>query len=691
MSRSINSIFRQNYYKLQVITCVIIFLLFFGASYVNIVQSLDSQKETAKGLIDKNWSQLLTVRLMGDDESLKLVFDELNENDQQIRFFFSKTRPGHKLLSYVYKISYADSDYGYVIYSISLKSILVSRLLWLFGLLILGGLFVYLFYWYYTNILNRSIIVPLENLFNKISSGSFVEQYDTPNQDCADCKEITSIDLAIKDLCKNIVEKTGQIATLEKSAVIARLASQVAHDIRSPLSALNVILHGLSTLPEEKRIQIRGAVQRIDDITRDLVAKNTVESNDPSQNDELAETHSVQLLSGLIDALLSEKRIQYLNLRGINIESRLNQDSYGLFASVQGIEFKRVLSNLVNNAVEAVGDLGNVIIGLGKAGDRYIEITIKDDGKGIPADVLPRLTKNGETHNKEGGSGLGLYHAKKSVESWGGQLEIESTVNRGTTVTIQLPKNKEPDWFVPFIVIKNKTRIVVLDDDNSIHRVWQDRLISSGIKQERVIHLMSPDEMITWFKKQKHPKAFFYLCDFEFIGSDKNGLQVIKELGIASRSILVTSRFEEPRVRDECARLKVKLLPKNLAGFVPINPAIQKTERSKTNDDADFIVIDNDPIVHETWASAAILNNKKILSYSKITDFFKDCAHINKDIPVYIDSDLGDNNRGELIAKDIKKKGFDRIYLSTGYDAADFGDMPWITGVVDKIPPFIKS
>ena len=169
MNRPINKIFRKNYYKLQVITCGIIFLLFVVASYANIIQSLDNKKETAGKLIELNWSHLLTVRLMGDDESLQLVIDELNKNEEQIKFYYSLTNPEPKTLSYTYQVSYGNNDYGYIVYNISLGFFLVSRLYWLMGLLVLGGLFVYLFHRHHTNILRKSIIVPLEKLFNKIS------------------------------------------------------------------------------------------------------------------------------------------------------------------------------------------------------------------------------------------------------------------------------------------------------------------------------------------------------------------------------------------------------------------------------------------------------------------------------------------------------------------------------------------
>ncbi|MBF0104292.1 MAG: hypothetical protein HQM16_03085 [Deltaproteobacteria bacterium] len=72
-------------------------------------------------------------------------------------------------------------------------------------------------------------------------------------------------------------------------------------------------------------------------------------------------------------------------------------------------------------------------------------------------------------------------------------------------------------------------------------------------------------------------------------------------------------------------------------------------------------------------------------------DFFKQADQFSKDTPVYIDSSLGDGVKGEAVAKAIYALGFKKIYLATGYKKDHFGEMPWITDVVGKAPPFLKG
>ena len=56
--------------------------------------------------------------------------------------------------------------------------------------------------------------------------------------------------------------------------------------------------------------------------------------------------------------------------------------------------------------------------------------------------------------------------------------------------------------------------------------------------------------------------------------------------------------------------------------------------------------------------------------------------------PIYIDSSLRHEMRGELVAKEFFEAGFRTIYLTTGYQKAAFGNMPWIADIVEKSPPW---
>ena len=98
------------------------------------------------------------------------------------------------------------------------------------------------------------------------------------------------------------------------------------------------------------------------------------------------------------------------------------------------------MSNLINNAFEAYPNKqGAVKISFQEAGTD-VSITVEDQGKGIPKDVLSKIGLKSVSFEKEGGRGLGLYHAVRSVRAWGGTVKLDSEPNVGTSVQITLPR-----------------------------------------------------------------------------------------------------------------------------------------------------------------------------------------------------------------------------------------------------------
>ena len=364
---------------------------------------------------------------------------------------------------------------------------------------------------------------------------------------------------------------------LEQQAALSALAAQVAHDIRSPLAALDCVMQDVSQLPEKRRNMMRSAAARIRDIANNLIEMNrtlqAVGNGVPAAGPALAMPDGVHLLSSLLDPLVTEKRVQFQSKTGVEIDARLDEASYGLFAEIQPAEFKRVLSNLINNGVEALADKGAVTVSLARE-DGKILLTVHDNGKGIAAEVLPRLGRKGETHGKAGGSGLGLYHAKTCVEVWGGSLGIKSEPGQGTTVAIRLPQARPPAWFVSELEIKPGSTVVVFDDDPSIHQVWQGRFDALRSKEHgiSVLDFETPEQLRGWVSGRA-PSAgnVLFLMDYELRGHQDTGLSLAEELRIGERAILVTSRFEERRILEGCLRLKMRMIPKGMAGFVPVS------------------------------------------------------------------------------------------------------------------------
>ncbi|MGK5089422.1 HAMP domain-containing sensor histidine kinase [Bdellovibrionota bacterium FG-2] len=409
---------------------------------------------------------------------------------------------------------------------------------------------------------------------------------------------------------KNLIQLyITQKSKMDLQVSLSNLASQVAHDIRSPLTSLNVVIekvqaHGV--LDEQSRTMVRTAVGRIRDIANNLLSQNrslsvgatdleplpstpdlTTKPTSPTSN----ETASPTLLCTLIDLIASEKRAQFSKqIEDGKLEILTDLSSgYGLFAKIQPTEFSRLLSNLINNAVEAMSGVGRVQITLKPSpiSEAKIELEISDNGKGIPPELIPLLGTKGNTFGKNGGSGLGLYHAKTSVESWDGEFLIESSQEaRFTRTKLRLPKldsTEIPKWFPELLLINAQMTIVVLDDDPTIHDVWNERfrdLLTANHKID-LLHFHSPEEILAWYRKTLGPEGdALYLCDYEMRGSKHSGIDVIQMLDIAKKSILVTSHTstathgDAPLISERCEKLGIRFLPKALAALIPIKVAL---------------------------------------------------------------------------------------------------------------------
>lgn len=150
---------------------------------------------------------------------------------------------------------------------------------------------------------------------------------------------------------------------------------------------------------------------------------------------------------------------------------------------------------------------------------------------------------------------------------------IESQLGQGTSVVLMLLKALSPEWFVSELRLNRFQAIVILDDDLSVHNVWEARfkeliLERMGID---VLHFSTPSELTRWVSESPLARSALYLMDFELLGYEQTGLDLIESLNLQQQSILVTSRFEEKRIQEECARLKIRLVPKSMVAFVPIS------------------------------------------------------------------------------------------------------------------------
>ncbi len=491
-----------------------------------------------------------------------------------------------------------------------------------------------------------------------------------------------------------LIRRSAKVILAEKVKMAeevsrGRLAGQVSHDIRSPLSAIAAVEEDLRYLPEETRTIIRGALTRIKDITNILGESSQQFDSKANTNTQIQGGESY-LLSGLVEIIMSEKRAEYRSRTGLELITRLDPQSYDLFAAIDPKEFKRVLSNLINNGVEALSAPGRIEVSLSHEDD-FAVISVSDKGNGIPKDRIEKLCTRGASFDKPGGQGLGLSHAKEAVNSWGGQIEIISTEGKGTNVRLILPKCETPGWFLSKLIISKGCRIAVLDDDSSIHAVWDNRIASD---HARIVHYSSAAEFRAGIIAAGETGFDLFLVDYELLGDTVSGLDLIQNFNLGSRCVLVTSHFEKEGIRKRCADLGVKLLPKGLAGFVPIVYSACPAETSADLFEGalfEAVLLDNDPLIRESWANRARKNKIKLLTFSKPKELFSALPSLGLRTAIYVDYDLRSEVNGAEVTRKLSGLGFQETFVTTGYRTTEIEPMPWVRAVIGKEPPWPRG
>jgi len=104
-----------------------------------------------------------------------------------------------------------------------------------------------------------------------------------------------------------------------------------------------------------------------------------------------------------------------------------------------------------------------------------------------------------------------------------------------------------------------------------------------------------------------------------------------------------------------------------------------------------LVFIDDDEMMRMTWSLAAEDAGITLSTFASFDEFLQDKSKYNKDTLIYIDSELGNNIKGEICAKHLFDEGFFEIHLATGHSKESFCPMPWIKTIVGKEPPFLLA
>ncbi|MCA1593236.1 MAG: HAMP domain-containing protein [Acidobacteria bacterium] len=231
-------------------------------------------------------------------------------------------------------------------------------------------------------------------------------------------------------------ELEAQIKQAEHSAVVGRLASAIAHEIRNPLNYINLTLDHLRTSLAPTDPQKRALVERLTDQLKAEVQRINTRISEFLKYTRPATLELQPLdLRAMMDDALQMVEVQ----AGENgIETGIEQD--GQLPSVLGDReaLRSVFTNLIINGMQAMESRGGHLTIRLSTTDARVRVRITDTGRGIAPENIPKIFEP-YFSTKETGTGLGLAIVRKAVEDHDGSITVESRQGAGTTFTVELP------------------------------------------------------------------------------------------------------------------------------------------------------------------------------------------------------------------------------------------------------------
>lgn len=341
-----------------------------------------------------------------------------------------------------------------------------------------------------------------------------------------------------------------------------KIALQVAHDIRSPLSAINsVAFAARDVLPERGRELLRDSVNRINGVANELLERyrgGLVRQDDISDLTELG-----QLTRSITEGFRETwPRIDFV----------VDVPPEPVFAPAPKSTLERGLANLIGNAIEALlaGGGGRIETRVMVTDANYL-IDVIDDGPGIAPELLPMLFTEGATHGKVGGTGLGLYQTREALRKIGGDLQHFGSV-RGAWFQLRIPRAAQA------LELKVDRKVVLAEDAEDARAAWTRMLKHAGAEVQA---FADPESALAAIETLRAANSSFTLItDLIFQGSELTGFDIAAAAADCMTKVLCTSLAESEEIRTLAREQGLRVLPKTALARAQITLAEAKSARS---------------------------------------------------------------------------------------------------------------
>ena len=515
--------------------------------------------------------------------------------------------------------------------------------------------------WISTKYSISSSLTPLRNVVSEASKSGELKS-----------EVFSAAPLEIRPLLKRL-QQEAEVSAKKK------VIDEIFHDIISPASALSNYLPSLDKwLPSSELQLIQSKTRRIVDLL------NHIRRSTPIRE---SQGKIIPLnISTIVEEAVSEQQLANPDL-SFQIFFNKKVSKFGVHGAAEKEQLFRVTTNIISNAIEAVKVSKNerkqnieVIV---NSSDSFAYITISDTGHGIPEEIQEKIFLTGfSTKESDKVRGLGLSTSRKIAKSWGGDVLISKTGSDGTTMEIKIPKSPIPPYFTTKIDISSISTVVIVDDELDLFESAKRKLNNYNITTKYFSSKEDFEKSVEALNKE----STLFLIDYHFKGKPYKGTDIISTSLSGNRSILVTSMADNKEVIDFCSSNSVLLASKPDFEFIPL--ILKKSNTKLEKKPPKLVYLDDEDLNIKSIIVRTAKNKTETISFTDPDELLKSIDLYPSTTYFLLDQNLGDGKmKGVEVARQLKGKGFDQIYITSGEPPSSFEGYDFLKGFIFRAEP----
>ncbi len=281
------------------------------------------------------------------------------------------------------------------------------------------------------NVISRNFTDPISKLV--VATRDIVKNRASTTLPVSRNDEIGELARAFSAMLEQLRDYEAQLIETEKLATAGKIAAEVAHEIKNPLSSIKMMTQLLATRVDATVRSKALSENLISEINRLETIVETVLSSARPEEINPRPASIPRIVTSTVELL----RPQLTHLK-IKLSIEIDENIPDIL--VDELKMKQVLLNILKNSSEAMPKGGNIYIRI-KRGNDNIRIIIDDEGIGIPGDIKQKIFEPFFTTKREG-TGLGLHTCQKIVQLHGGSIKVSDIPLGGSRFVISLPWRK---------------------------------------------------------------------------------------------------------------------------------------------------------------------------------------------------------------------------------------------------------